>query len=86
MSEQTFACCEHCADALSDHVEHGGEVEKDGHDLPCPLCEHNRYVLPLQASAWELGWIAGWDASQNGDAKGSNPYQPAASDESGDDS
>jgi hypothetical protein len=50
MSER-YRCCPHCADALDDHVEHGGTVEKDGHDLPCSTCEFDERIAPLLAQA-----------------------------------
>jgi hypothetical protein len=48
---RTYPCCPHCAEAISDHVEHGGTVERDQHDLPCSICEHQKYVQPLIDSA-----------------------------------
>lgn len=49
--EKGHPCCVHCEDAKSDHIGHGGSVEKDGHEIPCSTCEFDQRIVPLLASA-----------------------------------
>ena len=44
------ACCEGIA--KDDHVQHGGSVDKDGHEVPCLECDLNARL----AEAWERGY------------------------------
>lgn len=41
-----FKCCVHCDDAKSDHVEHGGSIERDQHEVDCSSCEFEQRIQP----------------------------------------
>jgi hypothetical protein len=63
-----YACCK-CCDGVAkdDHVEHGGTVERNGHEGPCSTCEFEEHIRPRLAEAWDRGWNQGThDAWQNG--------------------
>ena len=82
MSEP-YPCCACCEDvAKFDHVEHGGHVEKDGHDLPCTACNDWRREWGLLAKAWDEGYRSGFSnamrrMSDEPDAPTTpNPYAP----------
>lgn len=56
----SYSCCKCCEGiAKSDHVGHGGTVEKDRHDLPCATCEFEERIRPRMAQAWDEGWAQG---------------------------
>lgn len=77
MNERTgsYPCCPHCEDAKDDHVEFGGTVEQDGHDLPCTMCEYEFLTLPLLARAWDEGAICRANARPEVSVRDLNPYR-----------
>ena len=49
MTELCCACCEGVA--KNDHVEFGGFVRKDGHEIPCVTCQNPAAAMPAKAAA-----------------------------------
>lgn len=65
-------CCLHCKDAESDHVEHGGTVERDRHEASCSLCDYDKGIRPYQVIAWDAGFRAGFESGDSGYIAGTN--------------
>ena len=78
MSDTTlgYRCCACCEDiAKDDHVEHGGTVERDGHDLSCVTCGDEDRIRERLARAWDQGAKHRALTDPRVTVQGDNPYR-----------